>query len=147
MNVAWLLATLHLLALGIGLGAVYARARALRGTLDQDGLRRVFLCDNWWGVAGGLFLVTGVLRAFFGFAKGTEYYLANGLFHAKLGLFVLILLLEIWPMMTFIRWRMQMKRGDTIDTSRARAFAGISHAQMGLILIILFLATAIARGL
>jgi hypothetical protein len=44
----WLLAAAHLLALGIGLGAVWARSRALRGSLDPAGLRRVLGADAWW---------------------------------------------------------------------------------------------------
>ena len=47
----WLVATLRLLALGIGLGAVGARGRGLPGELDQTGLRRVFDADTWWGIA------------------------------------------------------------------------------------------------
>jgi len=147
MFVPWLLATLHLIALGVGLGAAYARARALRGALDDAGLSRVFFTDALWGLAGLLWLVTGVLRAFAGFEKGTAYYLSTGLFHAKIGLFVVILVLETWPMAALMRWRSQRRRGDAVETSGARALARISHAQAGLVLIIVFLATAIARGM
>ena len=59
----WLIATLHLLALPLGLGAVWARSRALRGALSVDGLRRVFVADNLWGVAAVLWIGTGLLRA------------------------------------------------------------------------------------
>ena len=47
----WLLAAFHLTALGIGLGAVWVRAGALRGPFDPAGLRRVFAADSWWGLA------------------------------------------------------------------------------------------------
>lgn len=147
MTIQWLLASLHLLALGIGLGAAYARSRSLRGPLDDAGLSRVFLADTWWGIAGILWIVTGVLRAFFGFGKGAEFYLSTGLFHAKLGLVVVILALEVWPMVTLMRWRRQRREGQSPDTSAARAIARISHAQAGLVVIIVFLATAIARAM
>ena len=49
---SWIFAALHLFALGIGLGAVWARARALSGPLDPNGLKRVFAADGWWGGAG-----------------------------------------------------------------------------------------------
>jgi putative membrane protein len=147
MTLRWILASLHLLALGLGLGAAYARSRALRGPLDAAGLSRVFLADMWWGIAGVLWIVTGVLRAFFGIEKGTEYYMATGLFHAKLGLVLLILVLEVWPMATLMRWRAQRRGGGTVDTSAARAIARISHAQAGFVVIIVLLATAISRGM
>ncbi len=40
MWIRWLLASLHLIALGIGLAAVWTRGRALRGSLDRDSLQR-----------------------------------------------------------------------------------------------------------
>jgi putative membrane protein len=77
----------------------------------------------------------------------TEYCVSNGLFHAKLGLFVVVLVLEVWPMATLMRWRSARWAGRTPDTSGARALAAVSHAQAGIIVIIVLLATAIARGL
>ena len=73
MALRWLLAALHLLGLGVGLGAIYGRSRALRGPLDISGLRRVFVADTWWGVAAGVWIVTGLLRALGGYEKGTDY--------------------------------------------------------------------------
>jgi putative membrane protein len=147
MVTQWILAVLHLLALGIGLGAAYARSRALRGTLDDAGFGRVFLADTWWGIAGALWIVTGVMRAFFGFGKGLDFYLGTALFHVKLTLVFAILVLEVLPMVTLIQWRRQRRSGGPVDTSRARALARISHAQAGIVVIIVFLAAAIARGM
>lgn len=50
MVMRWLLAALHLLPLGLGLGAVLWRAVSLRGPLDRLGLQRVFLADTIWGL-------------------------------------------------------------------------------------------------
>lgn len=145
--VRWLAAAVHLLALGIGLGGVWGRARALSGPLDAAGIRRVYAADAAWGVAAILWLATGLPRAFGGLEKGTSYYLHNPLFHAKLGLFVLIFLLELWPMITLVRWRVVAARKGTVDTSAAPAMARISYVQAGLVGVIVLLATAIARGL
>ncbi len=86
MTIRWLLAAFHLLALGVGLGAVWARGRGLQAPLDVSGLRRVFSADTWWGVAAFLWIGTGLVRAFGGFEKGSFYYLHNYLFWAKMGL-------------------------------------------------------------
>jgi putative membrane protein len=147
MMLRWLFATLHLLALPLGLGAVWARHRALRATRDAEGLRRVFRADNLWGVAALLWIGTGLLRAFGGLEKGGSYYLHDHVFYAKMGLFALILLLEIWPMSTLIRWRIALGRGRSIDTTSALALARISQIQAGLVILIVFAATALARGL
>lgn len=142
----WLLAAVHLLALGIGLGAVWSRGRALRGPLDPAGLRRVFHADAWWGIAAVLWIATGVPRAFGGLEKGTAYYLGNHIFLTKMVLLIIILALEVWPMISLIKWRIRMGRGLPVDTGAARAFARTSFAQAALVILMVFAATAMARG-
>jgi putative membrane protein len=119
--------------------------RALSGSAER--LSGVFAADGFWGLAALVWLGTGLPRAFAGFEKGADYYLGNGLFHAKLTLFGLIVLLELAPMITLIRWRRQRRRGEAIDTSKAPTFARISEVQAGLIVVIVLLATAMARGI
>src|SRR4029079_871880 len=99
------LAALHLLALGIGLGAVWGRARALGGPRDSRALRRALAADGWWGIAALPWIGTGLWRLLAGPEKATGYYLRNHLFMAKMGLLVLVLLLEAWPMVTLVRLR------------------------------------------
>src|SRR5262245_63549934 len=70
-----IVSALHLFALALGLPAVYLRGRALKGRLDREGFQRLFVADSVWGVAAGLWLVTGLLRAFGGLEKGSAFYL------------------------------------------------------------------------
>ncbi len=144
----WSLAALHLLAFGIALAAVFGRGGALRrlGGTDPAGLRQVFIWDNLWGISAAVLLVSGGLRAFGGFEKGTDYYLHQPLFHFKLTLFVVVLLLELAPMITLIKWRIALKKGTPIDTGRARLFARISHIEALLIMLIVIAASGMARG-
>jgi hypothetical protein len=65
----------------------------------------------------------------------------------KMALLGLVLLLEVWPMVTLIRWRIQLARGEEIDTRPASRFALISAAQTMLVIAIAFAATAMARGI
>lgn len=146
MTIRWLLAAFHLLALGIGLGAVWARGRALRGQLDVTGLRRVFYADTWWGVAAAFWIGSGVIRAFGGYEKGSFYYLHNHVFWAKMGLLAAILVLELGPMIALIRWRGAVARGDAPDTRAASRFARISFVQAILVVLMVLAATAMARG-
>ena len=143
----WLAASLHLLALGIGLGAVWARGRALRSSLDAGNLRQVFFADTFWGLAAVLWISTGLWRLLGGLEKGTGYYLQNHLFLTKMALLGLVLLLEIRPMITLIRWRMTVSRGEAPDTRAAPLLARISFVQAWLIVLMVFAATAMARGM
>ena len=58
------LAALHLIALGLGLGAVLTRGNALREPVSSGSLRRALRADTLWGVAAGLWLATGLWRLF-----------------------------------------------------------------------------------
>jgi putative membrane protein len=144
--IAAVVSSLHLLALATGLPAVFLRGRALKGPLDADGLRRLLAADNVWGVAAVLWIVTGLLRAFGGLEKGTEFYLRSPLFWIKMSLFLLILLLEIRPMVTFIRWRIQLGRGLAVDTSVASRLYTLNHVELALVVVMVFVAGMMARG-
>ena len=144
--IAAVVSALHVLALALGLSSVYFRGRALRGRLDADGLKRLFAADSVWGLAAGLWLVTGLLRALAGLEKGTAFYFASTLFWTKMGLFVLILVLEIRPMTTFIRWRIGLRRGALPDTSSARGLYLVNHVEMALVVLMVFVAAFMARG-
>jgi putative membrane protein len=143
------LAVAHLIALGIGLGAVWARARGLREPIDRASLRRAFAADAWWGLAAVLWISTGLWRLLAGTEKPTIYYMQNHLFFAKMGLLAIILLLEIWPMITLIRWRAASRRGslDPVRlTAKARSIRTISYLQALLILGMVVAAAGMARG-
>lgn len=146
MTLRWLLAALHLVALGVGLGAVWVRARALSSRLDERGLHTIFRADMWWGVAAFLWIGTGVWRLLAGLEKNTGYYLQNHFFLAKMGCLGLILILEGWPMITLIKWRRQAAAGGLPVTTGAPALARISIAQAVLVIMMVFLASAMARG-
>jgi putative membrane protein len=136
------LASLHLLALGIGLGAVWSRARLLGGRFDSGAVLRALTADSWWGVAAALWLATGLWRLFASTEKATAYYMTNHVFLAKMGMFVMIFVLEIGPMITLMRWR----RGASPDAAAARRIAKISYIECVLVIAIVFAAVMLARG-
>lgn len=105
-----------------------------------------FFADNFWGLAALLWIVTGLLRAFGGYAKETSYYLDNIFFWLKMGLLVLVFLLEIWPMITLIRWRVQMRRG-ILEPKHTKLVGFISYLEAVIVVAMLFAATAMSRGL
>ena len=141
-----IVSALHVLALALGLPGVYLRGRALKGPLDRDGLRRLLAADTVWGIAAALWIATGLFRAFGGLEKGNQFYLQSPLFWTKMALFATVIILEIWPMVTFIRWRGALRRGETPDTSPARALYLVNHVEMGLVVLIVFVASFMARG-
>lgn len=146
MAVSAIVSALHVLALAIGLPAIYLRGRALKAPLDAAGFSRLFAADNVWGLAALVWIVTGLLRVFGGLEKGTQFYVHSGLFWLKLALFAVVFALEIRPMITLIHWRRSRRRGEMPDTGNARALHAITHAEMALVIVIVFVAAFMARG-
>lgn len=144
----WSLAAIHLLAFALGFWAVLARGSALRRLAGgMDAVRGVLIADNVWGLSALVLLVTGGMRAFGGFEKGSDYYLHQPLFHLKMTLLLLILLLEIAPMIALIKWRIARGKDLPIDPSKASRFARISHIEALLLLLMMVAATGMARGI
>jgi putative membrane protein len=143
----WLLAFAHLLGLGIGLGAVWVRARALGANpADRSTLSRLLAADSVWGVAALLWITTGLWRLLAGTEKPTEYYVASHAFWIKMALLAAILALELRPMVTLLRWRRQLARGGPPDLVSASALSRISYVQALLVVLMVLAATAMARG-
>ena len=147
MTLQWIVAFSHLLALGIGMGAVWARGRALRGPLDDAGLKNVFYFDNWYGIAALIWIVTGVWRAFGGLEKGTDYYLHSRSFLIKMVIYLLLAALETWPMIVLIKWRMRLEKGLAIDTGKAKLFARFSEIETFGLTCMVLAATSMSRGI
>jgi len=145
-----LLSALHVLALAIGFGAVFARGRRLRDLRrvpeDAGVVGRLLQADSFWGLAALLWIITGFGRVFSKLEKTPEFYLRNGFFWVKLGLFALIILLEILPMVTFIRWRIARGRGKQPAAGKLDTLITINDAETVIVLLIPFVAALMARG-
>ena len=145
MLVSALLSAVHLLTLGLGLGAVFMRGRALARPLDDEGWQRLLAADNVWGIAAGLWIASGLGRVFFG-GKEPAFYSHNGFFWVKLALFALVFALELTPMLTFIRVRSARRRRAALPRFRVETYRRINSAQLALVVAIVFVATLMARG-
>ena len=144
------LAALHLLALAIGLQAVLQRAQWLTKPLTGEVVKKILHADLEWGLAALLWLGTGLWRYLGSTEKASDYYEHNAFFLAKIAIFLIILVLEVKPIMTFVRWRSALARGTPPEQLPAagstRSISRISAIQGGLIVLMVFLAVAMSRG-
>src|SRR5262245_34894420 len=145
MVISAFLSAVHVLTLALGLGAIYARGRALAGALDAAGWRRLLAADNAWGAAAALWIVSGLARVFVG-GKETTFYWRNGFFWIKMALFALVFVLELAPMTTFIRVRAAQRRGASPPEFSVQAYRRINMAETLLVVAIVFVAAFMARG-
>jgi putative membrane protein len=144
-------ASSHYLALGLGFFGVAYRGVALKESLQgftKDRAQKVFLGDAFWGVAALLWIATGLMRAFGGIEKGSDFYLNNHIFWTKMLLFGVICGIETKPMITFIKWRGVFKGGQTptVTQEQIRQLRIINHIEMFLLVVMIFLAGLMARG-
>jgi len=144
------LSALHVLALALGLGAVFARGLRLRDLRREPGSsearRRLLLADNLWGLAALLWIGTGLGRAFGRLEKTPDFYLRNGFFWVKMALFAAVLALEIRPMLTFLRWRFAARGGTTPPPVDLRTLIALNDAEVAIVCVIPFAAALMARG-
>lgn len=110
--------------------------------------RRLQACDRWYGVFATLVLVVGFVRVLY-VEKGREFYFGNPVFHAKLGLFVLVGLLSIYPTVRFVKWRAQTRQGAAPAVSKREhdLIMLMLRGQMLGLLGILLCASLMARGI
>lgn len=134
------LSALHVLGVGLAVSGVALRARALaRGDLPA-----AFRADNAWGIAALVLVGTGLARAFLGVEKGADFYLHSAAFWVKMGIWGLIFAIELLPMVTLIQWR--RGRWAPGAPSRLALFARLSQIELALVLVLPFVAAAMARG-
>jgi putative membrane protein len=127
------------------LGAVFLRGRALARPLDDAGWRRLLAADNAWGIAAGLWIASGLARVFFG-GREPGFYWRNGFFWLKLALFGLVFLLELTPMVTFMRVRSAQRHRAPLPRFSVEAFRRINAVELALVVAMVFVAAFMARG-
>lgn len=66
--------------------------------------KRLALLDAHYGAAAVGILAVGFIRAVY-FEKGWDFYAHNPFFHAKIGAFLLVAVLSIYPSIQFVKWR------------------------------------------
>lgn len=154
MTIAVLLASLHYLAVGMGLGALFARGLHFRGlkrpgSNEREELNSALMAHQFWGLAAALWIITGFWRAFGHVEKPPDFYLHNPFFFIKLGLFGVILILEILPVATLFRWGVQLrKKGKVrIPKDRMGILVLLNDIELWLLVLIFFVTAAMARGL
>jgi putative membrane protein len=145
MVLAACLSAVHVLTLALGAAAIFARGRALARPLDDEGWTRLLTADNAWGVAALLWITSGLLRIFFG-GREPAFYWHNGFFWVKMTLFACVFLLELTPMVMFIRVRIARGKGLAPPQFPVRVYRRINGAEFVLVVTIVFVAAFMARG-
>jgi putative membrane protein len=101
--------------------------------------------DDLWGLAALLWIASGLARVFWG-GREAAFYWSNGFFWVKLAVFGVIVLMELSPMIAFIRARAARRRGATPLPFPVQRFRIINSVEIALVVVIAFVAPFMARG-
>ena len=147
MTLEAVLAYLHLLALLTMVVFIASEAALCRVQwLNAAVVERLAKVDMIYGIAAIAVLATGIARTWWG-VKGTAWYWTNPLLHVKLGLFIIVGALSIFPTLTYFRWRKTLRStgklpiGGDIEKTRR-----LVMMQAHLIALIPLVAVFLARG-
>ena len=140
-----LLSAVHMLTLALGVWGITERGRALARPLDDAGWKRLLAADNAWGIAALLWITSGLARVFYG-GKEPAFYSRNVFFWIKLTLFAAVFVLELAPMVTFIRVRNARAKRTALPRFPLDTYRRINAAELALVITIVFMAAFMARG-
>jgi putative membrane protein len=145
---AWpiIVAWIHYVAIMLLIASLLGEHLLLKPELTAPEARTVQRLDIIYGASATIVLVTGVLRMFL--EKGVAYYNHQVAFHILFGIFIIVVLLSIYPTMMFLRWRSDTRagRGQQLDRNRFKKIQMILRVEMTLLLLAPFFATWMAHG-
>ena len=118
MTLEAVLASLHLVAILTLVVFMSSQAALCRiEWLNAAVVERLVRLDVIYNVTALVLLLTGLARVVWGI-KGMSWYVSQPLFHVKVTLFVVMVLLSIWPTLSFRRWRSQLRATGALPQAR-----------------------------
>lgn len=145
---AALLAYFHFLGVVTLFATLFAEILLFRADLALTAQRRLVIVDIAYGVAATLVLATGLLRVYGPGATPAQYF-KNPAFHLMGAAFLAAALLSFYPTRRFLVRLRALRGGEA--TAQDAAIAGrierILYIELGLLLIALWFAVLMARGI
>ena len=143
MTLEILVRYLHFIGIFTWVSALVLQWFLVKPVLRRQQVRQLAKIDAVYGLSAILVVGMG-LTLWFGLGKPAEYYSLNPVFHAKVGLAVVVGLLSIYPTVFFARHR----KGDDLAAeivvpARIRQ---VITVELLIMLVIPFLATLMAAG-
>lgn len=147
MTLEAILAYVHILAILTMVVFISSEAALCRVEwLNKAVVERLARVDAIYGMSAILVLATGIARTVWG-VKGSAWYWTNPLLHVKLTLFIIVGVISIFPTITYIRWRKQLRANGTLPTeAEVRKTRKLVMIQAHILVLIPLFAVFLARG-
>jgi putative membrane protein len=140
-------AYVHYLSFMLCFGALVLERRLIKANPNKSEATLMVITDVVYGLAALALLVSGILRVLY-FGQGSEFYTENPLFWWKVGLYLGVGGLSLYPTVTYILWAIPLRKGELPQVSEALAgrLAWILNIELVGFALVPLLATLMARG-
>ncbi|MEM1214541.1 MAG: DUF2214 family protein [Bacteroidota bacterium] len=143
MTLDLLVRYLHFIGIFVWIGALTTEWLLLAEQVPRQQIRRLLRIDRAYGAAAIVVVVTGLLQ-WLVVGKPAEFYTANGIFHTKVTLAIVVGLLSIYPSIFLSR---ESKKDDAAAfVSVPRRIRQLVLGQVFLMVLIPLLAVLMAAG-
>jgi putative membrane protein len=114
--------------------------------LSVDTARRIARVDAVYGIAAQAVLGVGLSRI--GYEKGWVYYSHNSYFWIKMGAFATVALLSVYPTITFLGWRKNLREHTlpAMEIPQVKRITWLLRLQLLGLLVVLWAAAMMAKG-
>jgi putative membrane protein len=140
-------AYVHTLTFMVCFAALVLERRLIRPDPNRQDATLMVVTDVVYGIAALTLLLSGILRVLH-FGQGPSFYTQNPLFWWKVGTYVAVGTLSLYPTITYILWAVPLRRGELPQVSEvlARRLRWIMDIELVGFAIIPLLAALVARG-
>ena len=140
-------AYLHYVSFMFCFGALILERRLISANPTRNDAVVMVITDIIYGISALVLLITGILRVLY-FGQGSDFYTQNPLFWWKVGLYLGVGALSLYPTINYILWAIPLSKGNLPKVSDALAnrLAWITNIELVGFASLPFLATLMARG-
>ena len=140
-------AYVHYVSFMLCFGALVLERRLIKANPSKQDATFMVITDVVYGIAALALLGSGILRVLY-FGQGSEFYTENPLFWWKVGVYLAVGGLYLYPTITYILWAIPLRKGELPQVSEALAkrLGWILNIELVGFAAIPLLATLMARG-
>jgi len=144
MTIAIFIKYIHFISIFIVVSAVVAEYLLLKAKMTRAELKRLSIIDGFYGVASIIVVGAGLYLWLGGIGKPAEFYTNNHIFLTKVGLFILVGLLSLYPTIFFLKNR----KGDDETTliEVPKSIKMVIRIELLILFLMPLLATLMANG-
>lgn len=113
-----MMAYVHDLSFMVCFASLVMERQLMQPNPDRHRATKMVITDIIYGLAALLLLGSGILRVLY-FGQGAGFYTHNPLFWTKVGVFLAVGALSLYPTITYILWVIPLRKGELPQVGEA----------------------------